>query len=240
MAKERVTVCVPRCEPGDVPRAIGAAMAPYDYNREFAPGEPVVETWWDYWCINGGGWEFPVVPGHEDDPRLIRGTETLSGDPRDVPPSLCDGGPRGLLDLETPRARAASKARRAFEEWQEFASGYPPVRPMSHFWARYVADPEAYPQARAREDFSRQPAMAALRERPELKDLVGGDPAAYLGGDLDAYVRETADEALPTHALLTLDGRWLAIAGTELRRYFNEYLDALTPDTLVVRVLYHG
>jgi hypothetical protein len=72
MANERVTVCVPGCDPRDVPQAIGAAMAPYDYNRDFVPGEPEVETWWDYWRIDGRGCEFPVVPGHEDDPRLIR------------------------------------------------------------------------------------------------------------------------------------------------------------------------
>ncbi|MGI5142718.1 hypothetical protein [Streptomyces sp. CA-106110] len=44
MAKERVTVCVRGCGPRDVSEAIGAAMAPYDYNRDFVPGEPEVET----------------------------------------------------------------------------------------------------------------------------------------------------------------------------------------------------
>jgi hypothetical protein len=82
--------------------------------------------------------------------------------------------------------------------------------------------------------------MAALMDRPELEDLVGGDPAAYQGEDLEGYVREAADETLPTNALLTLDGRWLDIAGTECRRYFNEYLDALPSDAIVARVLYRG
>lgn len=240
MAKERVTVCVPRREPEDVPEAIGAAMAPYDYNRHIAPGEPEVETWWDYWQIDGGGCEFPVVPGHEDDPRLIRGTHTLSGEARNVPPSLCDGGPRGLLDLETPRAQAAAEARRAFEAWQAFASGYPPVYPASHFWARHFADPEGYPRIQAVDDYRTQPALVALADLPELEDLVGGDPAARLVGDLGAHMSEAADHALTTHALLTLDGRWLTTAGPEQCRYFNEYLDDLTPDTIVVRVLYHG
>jgi len=65
MSKERVTVCVPRCAPEDLPRVIGAAMAPYDYNRDTGPGVPDVETWWDYWQIDGRGCEFPVVPGTE-------------------------------------------------------------------------------------------------------------------------------------------------------------------------------
>ncbi|MEU1599195.1 hypothetical protein ABZ468_41925 [Streptomyces sp. NPDC005708] len=44
MAKERVTGCVRGCGPRDVLQAIGMAMAPYDYNRDFVPGEPEVET----------------------------------------------------------------------------------------------------------------------------------------------------------------------------------------------------
>ncbi|MFF7239045.1 hypothetical protein [Streptomyces collinus] len=240
MAKERVTVCVPRCAPGEVPGAIGAAMAPYDCNRDVAADDPEAETWWDYWQIDGGGCEFPVAAGHEDDPRLIRGTHTLSGEARNVPLSLCDGGPRGLMDLETPRAQAAAEARRVFEAWQAFASGYPAVHPASHFWARHFADPEGYPRMRAVEDYGTQPALVALAELPELRDLVGGDPAARLVGDLGTHMREAADQALATHALLTLDGHWLAIAGPERYRCFNEYLDALTPDTIVVRVLYHG
>ncbi|MFF4734219.1 hypothetical protein ACFY3M_55700 [Streptomyces mirabilis] len=240
MAKERVTVCVPRCAPGDVSQAVGAAMAPYDYNRDAGPGVPDVETWWDYWRIDGRGCEFPVVPGHEADPRLIRGSKALSGEPRNVPPSLCDGGPRALLDLERPRAQAAAEVRRAFEAWQAFASGYPPVRDIDDFWARYVADPEGYPQTQALEDFHTQPVIAALLDHPELEDLVGGNPVARFGHDLDTLVREAADDALPGHALLTLDGRWLTIAGTERRRYFNAYLDALPADAYVVRVMYHG
>src|SRR2546423_10976935 len=127
MAKERVTVCVPPCDPGDVVEAIGAAMAPYDYNRDAGVGDPDVETWWDYWQIDGRGCEFPVVPGHEDDPRLIRGAKALSGEPRNVPPSLCDGGPRALLDLETPRAQAAARGRRGLGR----RGGYtPPHTPL--------------------------------------------------------------------------------------------------------------
>ncbi|MFK0020200.1 hypothetical protein [Streptomyces sp. NPDC090798] len=240
MAKERVTVCVPRCAPGDVLRAVGAAMAPYDYNRDAEPGVPDVETWWDYWRIDGRGCEFPVVQGDEDDPRLIRGSKALSGEPRNVAPSLCDGGPRALLDLEWPRAQAAGKARRAFEAWQAFASAYPPARAASDFWGRHFADPEGYPQPQVREDFRTQPVIAALRDHPELRDLVGGDPVARFGDDLETLVREAADDVLSTNAWLTLDGRWLTIAGTERRRYFNEYLDALPPDAYVVRVLYHG
>ncbi|MEU2778450.1 hypothetical protein ABZ646_37630 [Streptomyces sp. NPDC007162] len=240
MAKERVTVCLPPCDPGDVVQAIGAAMAPFDYNRDVGVGDPDVETWWDYWRIDGRGIEFLVVPGHEGDPRLIRGAKALSGEPRNVPPTLCDGGPRALLDLETPRAQAAAEARRAFEAWRDFAQAYPPVHSASEFWARHFADPENYPRAQALEDFRTQPAIAALLDNPELEELVGDDPVANLGDDLDFLVRHAVDDVLPSNALLTLDGRWLDVANAERRRYFNDYLIGLPADAYAVRVLYHG
>src|SRR5206468_2152439 len=126
------------------------------------------------------------------------------GEPRNVPPSLCDGGPRALLDLETPRAQAAARARRAFEAWREFSAAHPPTRPSSIFRARHFADPEGYPQAQALEDYRTQPAIVALMNDPDLCELIGGDPAARLTGDADAYVRGSADGALPSNALLTL------------------------------------
>ncbi|MET9089823.1 hypothetical protein ABZX77_49600 [Streptomyces sp. NPDC004237] len=215
MAKERVTVCLPPCDPD-------------------------VETWWDYWQIDGGGCEFLVVPGHEEDPRLIRGAETLSGEPRNVPPSLCDGGPRALLDLETPRARAAAEARRAFEAWQEFASAYPPGRAFGDFRARHFADPESYSPVQAVEDYRAQPVIAAFLDNPELEEVVGGDPVARLGDDVDALVRHAMDDVLPSNALLTLEGHWLDVANDARRRYFSDYLVGLPADAYAVRVLYHG
>jgi hypothetical protein len=111
---------------------------------------------------------------------------------------------------------------------------------VSDFWARHITDPEGYPQTQALEDFRTQPVLAALLDSPELEDLVGDDPVARFGDDLDTLVREAADDAPSTNAWLTLDGRRLTIAGTERRRCFNEYLDALPADAYVVRVLYHG
>ncbi|MFF3454889.1 hypothetical protein ACFYXH_11235 [Streptomyces sp. NPDC002730] len=40
MAKQRVTVCLAPTEPADLQRAIGAAMAPYDYNRAYLDALP--------------------------------------------------------------------------------------------------------------------------------------------------------------------------------------------------------
>lgn len=240
MSKELLTVCIPQDASVDVPGAIGAAMAPYDYNRDPRTEFEAIDTWWDYWKIDGRGCEFMVLPGHEEDPRLIRGTETLSGQHRTVTLALCDGGPRALLDLDTPRAQAAGQERRAFEAWQAFSSAYPPSHPSDHFWAKHFADPEHYPVAQAIEDYRTQPVIAALGSHPELQDLIGGDPVARYVHDIEYLVRDAADCAVATQALLTLDGQWLSIMGSEATRYFNDYLDSLPADAFVVRVKYHG
>ncbi|MGW0411898.1 hypothetical protein ACWDZX_11460 [Streptomyces collinus] len=64
---------------------------------------------------------------------------------------------------------------------------------------------------RAVEDYGTQPALVAPAELPELRDLVGGDPAARLVGDLGTHMREAADQAPATHALLALDGPRLRV-----------------------------
>ncbi len=53
MAKERVTVCLPAGHRGEVHEAIGAALAPYDYNREDVPHDPEWMGEWDHWQIDG-------------------------------------------------------------------------------------------------------------------------------------------------------------------------------------------
>ncbi|MEU1536504.1 hypothetical protein [Streptomyces fagopyri] len=128
----------------------------------------------------------------------------------------------------------------AVEAWQTFSSAYPPSHPSHHFWAKHFADPERYPVAQAIEDFRTQPVIAALGSHPELEDLIGGDPVARYVHDVDYLVRDAADSAVATQALLTLDGQWLSIMGSEATRYFNDYLDSLPADALVVRVKYHG
>lgn len=69
---------------------------------------------------------------------------------------------------------------------------------------------------------------------------MGGDPIARLSDDLDGLVRHAVDAALPSNALLTLDGRWLDVANAERRRYFSDYLIGLPADAYAVRVLYHS
>ncbi|MFF8716507.1 hypothetical protein ACF07T_34510 [Streptomyces sp. NPDC015184] len=238
MAKQRVTVCVPPCAPEDLHRFIGRAMAPFDYNRTDHPDPDWVGEW-DYWFVSGAGCLFAVLPGHEQDPRLVRRDEWTEP-PVDPPPSRCHGGPRGLLDLAVDRDEAAARARVLWKEYQEFATCYPPALPYGFFATRAHTDPVTYPRERVVEEFTDQPLIRALVETPDLGDRFASDPVAYFGEDLETFVAQRVAEVLPTPTLLTLDGRWIESGGPEYLRMFNEYLESLPADTMVVRVLYHS
>ncbi|MER5598034.1 hypothetical protein [Streptomyces sp. NPDC002265] len=106
MAKEMVTVCLPPEAHGRLRPAIEEAMAPFDMNGDHEPyqGE------WDQWWLGREGDEFDVLPGHEDDPRLVRGPLDADDASRPETHGRCYGGPRGLLDFDGMRARAARLA----------------------------------------------------------------------------------------------------------------------------------
>jgi hypothetical protein len=188
MAKQRITVCVPSCDPDDpeaLHRAIGRAMAPYDYNREDIPHPGWVGEWdhWfiSHWFISGAGCEFAVLPGHEGDPRLVRHDEWTEP-PEELPRSRCHGGPRGLLDLDTDRAEAAREAACLWDDWGRFAAGHPAALPFDHFAERTRLDPAGYPEGRAWQEFAAQPLLRALAEDAELEDRFTDNPFAYFGG----------------------------------------------------------
>ena len=78
MAKQRITVCVePPDDPADpdaLRAAIGKTMAPYFYDREDIP-HPARVGEWDDRAISGANFAFAVLPGHENDPRLVRDSD---------------------------------------------------------------------------------------------------------------------------------------------------------------------
>ncbi|WP_031487568.1 hypothetical protein [Streptomyces bicolor] len=166
---------------------------------------------WDYWVISGGSWTFAVLPGQEDDPRLVRQDER-PGPSEELPRSRCHGGPRGLLDLDTDRAAAAREAADRWDDWRRFADRH--------------AGPESV--------------LRAVAEDPELKERFTDDPYARFGASREAYIAEHVAEVLPTPAVLTLGGRWVEYGGPGYRQWFNAYLQDLPADTMVVRVLYHA
>ncbi|MEU1401170.1 hypothetical protein ABZ471_02185 [Streptomyces sp. NPDC005728] len=107
MANELVTVCLPPAADSDLRASLATALAPFDMNGNHKPyqGEG------DQWRIGRPGAEFTVVSGREDDPRLVRDPTPFRGEPRDLVPGLCDGGPRELLDFAAMRAQAGCPIR---------------------------------------------------------------------------------------------------------------------------------
>ncbi|MFE3138081.1 hypothetical protein [Streptomyces scopuliridis] len=238
MGKQRITVCLPPVGPDGLKQAIGQAMDPFWYDREDRPHPDWVGEW-DYWFVSGAGCLFDVLPGHEDDPRLVR-YDDWSGFPEVLPPLRCHGGPRGILDLDTPRAAEARRAASTWTAYRAFADGYPPALRFHHFEERArTLEPEHAREA-AVAAFREQPLIQAIAADPALEERFTSDPALHMDEDLETYVTRHVAAVLPTPALLTLDGRWVEGGGPDYERMFNACLDGLPGDTMVVRVLYHS
>ncbi|MFE5592762.1 hypothetical protein [Streptomyces sp. NPDC056549] len=234
MSKQVVTVCLPPCEPGELRPALAAAMAPFEYDAQTGKPDEEWQGEWDYWFVDAYGWDLTVRPGHEDDPRIVRDADAPSR-----PRSLCDGGPKGLLDLDTGRVAAAREAGERWDAWQVFAAGFPPSLPYAHFARRAAEDPGCT-QDRVVADFGAQPLIRALDQDPSLEERFSWDPVAWFGEDRAAFVERAEADVLPSFALLTLDGRWLDGSSHPANVRFNAYIDGLPDSTLLVRLMYHS
>ncbi|MFJ3231224.1 hypothetical protein [Streptomyces sp. NPDC086787] len=221
MAKDTVTLCLPPVPRDRVPQAIDAAMTAH------------ADEWWDGWWPSSrdSGWEFLVVSGAGHDPRLVRTLHHPNGDPRELPPGRCDGGPRGLLDFDTPRAEVAARARAAWHEWRRLARTLPPAAPVEVF----ADHPDRWHAHRE------QPLIGALDDLLMSEGLcfMHAEPADHFGDDPDAYARAEAARVIPSNILVTLDGRRLESGPADYYPFADAYLNDLDPDAYVVRLTVH-
>jgi len=256
MSHAFVTVCLPPTPPAHLATALDAAMAPF--GDEDGPNNT-----WDWWYICGGHHRrFPVKPGYQDDPRVIIGEDA------EMPaPGECDGGPIEVLDLTRMPADAIADAWEGCwyqqDAWNALRAVNPPARPLTHFLARHEADPDGYPRVQAVSDHHAQDLMMALRRGAD-RDYPGvgiwvfdaeTDPLTYFA-ELAPDEAEVARWAIPTWALLTLDGRWIeaddgpidGVRATDekwRRRKADHaaeserYILSLPPDVVLVRLYYH-
>ncbi|MFI5764461.1 hypothetical protein ACIA8F_26470 [Streptomyces sp. NPDC051563] len=248
MTKFYATVCLPPTAPRKVPKAVAAAMAPYDLN--LGRGQNPFGRW-DGWAIRAGaGAAFLALPRHEGDRRLVTASTVprRKADLGPLGPLECYGGPRGLLDFDGMRRRAARSYDALLDAWNELSAVHPPARPLTEFLARHEADPGGYSPEEARKDHLAQPLVQDVAQR-----AVAGDPhfgMSFLVNDPVAYFdREHAEArlwsvrgAVPGYALLALDGAWTD-AGTEGEGYWeqaNHYLDGLDAEAVVLDVLCHS
>ncbi|NUU21059.1 MAG: hypothetical protein HOV68_06015 [Streptomycetaceae bacterium] len=194
------------------------------------------------------------------DPPLWDGTALLSM------PGWCAGGPRALLDFETPIREATIRAEAQWAAWAQASRGCPPAVPHEEFWARHRADPDEYPCPQARQDYLAQPlvqALAALEGHqpvpffPNAHMIWSADPVVLIARGRSEFVRRAASRVISRAALLTLDGRWLDEDGgtgyadppeppesglnlaDEYAIECTDYLLGLVPETVVVRIRCH-
>ncbi|WP_327066576.1 hypothetical protein [Kitasatospora sp. NBC_01302] len=263
MAKFRVTVTLPAAAQADPLAAIAEAMRPFDMNVDPATGgdgfNPQGE--WDWWQISSYD-NLVVLPAHDGDPRLIHQAVRPNGEPRPRGSLRCDGGPRGLLDLDGMRAISAADAAATWAVWARFAAQHPPAEPRSAFLARYGVDAEAASPdlERAKREHLAQPLVQALAQYAVTggdehypNSFVMHDPVALFSGTEQEYVERAAAVAVPTTALLTLDGQWAdqwnarplgevrpeESEGGAYWRLADAYLRGLPEDALLVQLLCH-
>ena len=127
MSKFTVTVCLPSAAAGDPDAAIAAVMRPFDLTIDPATGDegfnPQGE--WD-WCRMSSYDNLVVRAEHHGDPRLLHQPVPPDGESRPRGSLRCDGGPRGLLDLEGMRAISAADAGATWAVWARFSAEYLP------------------------------------------------------------------------------------------------------------------
>ena len=263
MSKFRVTVCLPSTAMSDPVAAIASAMRPFDFNIDPATGEdgsnPQGE--WDWYRMSSYD-NLVVRPECDGDPRLLHQPVQLNGEPRPRGPLRCDGGPCGLLDLEGMRAISAADAGATWAVWARFSAEYPPAEALSAFLGRYGAtsDVPSRERDRAKAEHLAQPLVQALAQyavtagdKHYPNGLVLKDPVALFACGEHDFVERAAALAVPTFALLTLDGQWTDSwnAGplgrfrpdeSEAAAYWrlaDTYMRNLPEDALMVQLLCH-
>jgi hypothetical protein len=246
MTKFFATVCLPPTTPRKVPQAVAAAMAPYDFNLDPEDWNPGGH--WDRWTIHStANNAYLVLPTHDGDPRLL----TASTVPREkaeldaLGPLECYGGPRGLLDFDAMRSRAASKHDALLTAWNELTAVHPPARPLIDFVARHEAEAGRYSLADAKREHLAQPLVQDVAQRAAAGDphfdtsFLLNDPVAYFAREHQAARSSLVRCAVPDTALVTLDGSWMNADRDDYWDHANRYLNDLDAQAVVLDLLCH-
>lgn len=220
-------MCLPPDSLSNVVTAIDTAMAPFEAMQGFA-GE---RDQWDQWSIVGGSGSsgFRILPGMEDDPRLIHDQLHWRDGPQPSLAGMCAGGPRGLLDLVGPGAEAEIAAGQLWDLFHQLRGELPTALPMDHFVALpenqlpYVPvgrDAEGYRlmpdpgRLQAEQQYRAQPLIQRLRTASfftagavcQLPEIL-----PWFALPREQYVARRVEEARRKSELLTLDGWWIEL-----------------------------
>ncbi|MEV6655332.1 hypothetical protein [Streptomyces sp. NPDC051219] len=264
MATDIVTVCLTPVDPEKVLESLTAALAPYDQNSDSDEGGFEWRGEWDWWHIFGGDGDkgLPVLPNFDCDPRLIRVPVYRNGDRRKRFPLRCDGGPRRLLDFDADRSSVAARASDTWENLWSLSRKSEKATSLRAFFDRCIESPQ-YSAQQARSEYLLQPFVRAVSDSGILGGLAvvqeSQDPVSWLELGIEQFVRREVSRALPTGALVTVEGEWVDDSvdnstaespiemvrrsnarNLEYMRFADEYLENLDGDVVVVRVLYHS
>ncbi|MEV0646036.1 hypothetical protein AB0I28_12300 [Phytomonospora sp. NPDC050363] len=207
------------------------------------------ESKWDWWSIGGRWHKYFVATQGTDASALIHGRPGAFGStaPDQFGTGVtCDGGMRGLLDLDAQRDKDATAAAERFDVWDRICEKTPPARSWSEFSSLVEM---GMPITEARTEHSAQPRVALARK--ELDSW--GCPVEEFFSGREEYILQARRAAVPGYALITLDREWVAPGRMgwfgmssegpgEKEAYriaVNTYLDGLDPEAWVVVVDCH-
>lgn len=250
MSHTTVTVCLAPATVGetdvdaagsDVQQRLAVVMAPHKMDEG-------VDWKWDGWAIaapavSGG---YRVRPEHVGDPLLVQHSAASAFDD-----GRCAGGPKFMLDLDADRHLEREAAARRWSQWQDLVDRSPRADPLRHFLDRRGP---GYDLDQAHLDHARQPLvtlwLAGSGLAPGTVELSQGtDPVTVFGYDREDYLARCVSTAIPTGALLDLEGVWIDEETfgdfgdhSSFERYFlyaDDYIERLAPDVVVVQVYIH-
>lgn len=159
---------------------------------------------WD-WYVVGGRWgnHFWVKPEFVGDPRLVVGEQPAIGgfEPQ---PDRCDGGPKGLLDIQGMREAQGKAAGEAWDKFQAVIAPHPPIKG----WPEFVEEVKAGNRTieSARELYYAQPAIKAL-QGAQLLDWNTGEEEFECARQ--TFVARAEATAVPGFATV-YKGKWIA------------------------------
>jgi hypothetical protein len=201
------------------------------------------EAKWDYWRIGGRWREYFIA--REYSPFLVRTSKDWdSPDTRSDGRIWCDGGEIGALDFDAMRDVEAARRLAQYDQWRQIvgAHGNPPA------WADLtgLVDLKELSIEEARHRYNGHPAIKAARDA----DIAGWSegPEEMYGTTREEFERLARLATVPSYALVTLDGEWVAPGemgwwgmssdGPGEREGYriavNKYIDSLSPKTWLV------
>jgi len=137
------------------------------------------------------------------------------------------GGRIDKLDLTTMRTQARNAYWYRWQIWHRVVAGTPIAKPWHAFLARHRANTTKYSLQQAQHDYLAQPRVQAMNVYNALPNKLTDLPTSHLEAfqsGAHSYAHLGWLSAVPGHAMVTTDGRYL----TPISDRFADVIDFLT------------